>query len=82
MSYFEHYYNPKGEKTLRAYSTRPVNLERFDFLNWMTADESLWEIPEYLVEVKHTRLMTPEMESKLTRMDKRLYHAGRFGAAV
>ncbi len=29
MSYFEHYYNPAGEKTLRTYS-RPVNLKRFD----------------------------------------------------
>jgi hypothetical protein len=29
LSYFEHYYNPAGEKTLRAYS-RPVNLARFD----------------------------------------------------
>src|SRR3954465_6787047 len=29
MSYFDHYYNPAGEKTLRAYS-KPVNLARFD----------------------------------------------------
>ena len=29
MSYFEHFYNPAGEKTLRAYS-KPVNLARFD----------------------------------------------------
>ena len=29
MSYFEHYFNPAGEKTLRAYS-RPVNLRQFD----------------------------------------------------
>ena len=29
MSYFEHYYNLAGEKTLRTYS-RPVNLARFD----------------------------------------------------
>ena len=29
VSYFEHYYNPGGEKTLRTYS-RPVNLKRFD----------------------------------------------------
>src|SRR5436853_7295284 len=28
MSYFEHYYNPRGEKTLRSVS-RPVNLRRF-----------------------------------------------------
>jgi hypothetical protein len=25
MSYYERYYNPAEEKTLRAYSTRPVN---------------------------------------------------------
>ena len=29
MSYFEHYYNLRREKTLRRYS-RPVNLRRFD----------------------------------------------------
>src|SRR6478752_7460841 len=31
MSYFEHYYNLDGEKTLRAYS-RPLSLARFDNL--------------------------------------------------
>ena len=36
LSYFEHYYNLKGEKTLRAYS-RPVNLTRFDSIDWMTS---------------------------------------------
>jgi hypothetical protein len=36
MSYFEHYYNLKREKTLRRYS-RPVNLARFDSIGWMTA---------------------------------------------
>jgi len=53
MSYFEHYYNPRGEKTLRGYS-RPVNLRRFDGIHWMTAEEDLWPIPEYLVEISHS----------------------------
>src|SRR5215469_7767547 len=35
MSYFEHYFNPRGEKTLRSFS-RPVNLRRFDRVGWMT----------------------------------------------
>jgi hypothetical protein len=39
MSYFENYYNPDGEKTLRTYS-RPVNLARFDRVDWMTAQET------------------------------------------
>ena len=40
MSYFEHYFNEAREKTLRNYS-RPVNLTRFDRINWMTAEEDL-----------------------------------------
>jgi hypothetical protein len=80
MSYFEHYYNPKGEKTLRRYS-RPVNLARFDRIGWMTAEEDVWAIPEYLMEVSHTPLMTRAMERRLSRMDDRLYRAGMLGMA-
>src|SRR6266704_1444147 len=47
MSYFEHYFNLRAEKTLRTYS-RPVNLRRFDRMNWMTAEEDVWTVPEYL----------------------------------
>src|SRR5438552_12656375 len=61
ISYFEHYYNPDGEKTLRTYS-RPVNLRRFDPIHWMTAEEDLWAIPEYLVGISHSRLLTPAVE--------------------
>src|SRR5437867_7913818 len=35
MSYFNIYFNLRGERTLRRYS-RPVNLARFDRLHWMT----------------------------------------------
>src|SRR2546421_9563196 len=55
LSYFEHYYNLKGEKTLRAYS-RPVNLARFDRIEWMTSEEPLWAIPEYLCTISHTSI--------------------------
>jgi len=80
MSYFEHYYNPQGEKTLRAYS-RPVNLARFDGIGWMTAEEDVWPIPEYLTMVAHTALLTPAIGRRLTRMDDRLYRAGMLGSA-
>jgi hypothetical protein len=81
MSYFEHYYNLRGEKTLRAYSTRPVNLKRFDRIGWMTRDADLWEIPNYLCEVPHSPLLSPDMERRLGRMDRRLFEAGRYGAS-
>jgi hypothetical protein len=78
MSYFEHYYNPKGEKTLRNYS-RPVNLKRFDKDGWMTAEEDVWMIPEYLLTIAHTPLLTPPLIKNLGRLDDRLYAAGRLG---
>ena len=81
MSYFEHYYNLKGEKTLRTYS-RPVNLRRFDSIDWMTSEEELWVIPEYLMTIQHWRLLTAGVERRLTRMDARLFAAGKVGAAI
>jgi len=78
MSYFEHYYNPAGEKTLRAYS-RPVNLERFDSAAWMTAERDVWEIPNYLCGIPHTRIFPTSLERSLSPMDPRLYKAGRLG---
>jgi hypothetical protein len=78
MSYFEHYYNPKGEKTLRAYS-RPVNLRQFDRWDWMTSAENVWVVPNYLCDLKHTSILTTAMSKKLAPMDKRLYAAGRLG---
>lgn len=78
MSYFEHYFNLKGEKTLRRYS-RPVNLKRFDRIGWMTAEEDVWAIPEYLLTISHTPLLTREQERSLSRMDARLRAAGQVG---
>jgi hypothetical protein len=79
MSYFEHYYNPRGEKSLRAFS-RPVNLARFDrSVKWMTTFEDVWAIPEHLVTIPHTQILTKEMERSLARTDWKIYQAGRVG---
>lgn len=79
MSYFEHYYNPAREKSLRAYS-RPVNLARFDkSVQWMTTLEDVWEIPQHLVTIPHTQILTKAMEKSLARTDWKIYEAGRVG---
>jgi hypothetical protein len=78
MSYFEHYYNLRREKTLRNYS-RPVNLKRFDRIHWMTAKHELWEIPEYLTTIYHTPLLRPKLIARLGRVDDRLFAAGLVG---
>lgn len=78
MSYFEHYFNLRREKTLRNYS-RPVNLARFDAIHWMTADENLWAIGEYLCTISHSPLLTPQQVRSLARVDDRLFKAGLSG---
>src|SRR5712671_6975905 len=70
MSYFNIYFNLRGERTLRRYS-RPVNLARFDSRNWMTTEKPIWFIAEYLCEIPHISLLTPAMEKNLTRVDRR-----------
>src|SRR4051812_30124716 len=44
LSYFHIYFNLRGQRTLRRYS-RPVNLRRFDHLDWMTSPKAIWFIP-------------------------------------
>jgi hypothetical protein len=78
MSYYESYFNLKGEKTLRRYS-RPVNLSRFDGIDWMTAEEELWVITDYLYRIPHRPVLTPEQERKRRRVDRRMFEAGLVG---
>ena len=47
MSYFHEYFNEAGKKTLRSYAG-PIDLTLFDHENWMTTEEEIWQIPEYL----------------------------------
>ena len=79
LSYFEHYYNWDGERTLRAYS-RPVSLARFDRIGWMTAEEDLWPLVEHLTAIRHTPLIPPAAARRLVRLDERSYEAGLHGA--
>ena len=78
LSYFEHYYNLRGERTLRSYS-RPVNLARLDKLHWMTSEEDVWCVPELLIETKHYPLFPDKVARALPRLDRRSFEAGMHG---
>ncbi len=78
LSYVESYFNLRRQKTLRRYS-RPVNLSRFDAIHWMTSEEDLWEIPEYLAGLRHTRLLPARVETRLSPVDRRMFDAGLVG---
>ncbi len=78
VSYFDEYFNLRGERTLRRYSA-PVSLRPFDRLEWMTSEHDLWPIAEHLVHVRHWSLLTPAQERRLARVDRRRFHAGLHG---
>lgn len=80
LSYFEVYFNLRRERTLRTFSN-PVNLARFDRLNWMTTDQHLWFIAEYLFTIRHFPLLAPKMAKRLHRLDDRSFRAGCLGRA-
>ena len=78
LSYFEHYYNLRGQRTLRAYS-RPVNLARLDRRHWMTSDKDVWCVPELLMAAKHYPLFPDKVARALPRLDRRSFEAGMHG---
>jgi hypothetical protein len=78
LSYFEHYYNLRGERTLRAYAG-PVNLARLDTQRWMTAEDDVWCVPELLIAARHYPLFPDKVARALPRLDRRSFEAGLHG---
>ena len=75
LSYFDTYFNLRGERTLRTFS-RPVNMSRFDRLHWMTSEDPVWFVAEYLLTISHYPLITPAQAKRLHRLDGRSFRAG------
>lgn len=75
MSYFDVFFNPIGEKTLREYSL-PFDLRRFDKDEWMTTDRDLSYIGDALDRARHYRVMSRKQIRNLQITDKDLVKAG------
>jgi hypothetical protein len=78
LSYFEDYYNLRGERTLRAYSVA-VDLSRLDARHWMTDEEEVWSVPELLIAARHYPIVPDKVARALPRMDRRSFEAGMHG---
>ncbi|GAB4302485.1 MAG: hypothetical protein Kow0090_18020 [Myxococcota bacterium] len=79
MSYFDCYYNVEGEKTLRAYSL-PINLAKYDRLNWMVGDEhTLQTLSDKIDAQKHIFILNDKMKAALRKVDDRTYKSGMLG---
>ena len=79
MSYFDVYFNPLGDKTMRSYSL-PLDLSQFDGRRWMTTDKDLEYIGDKLNVIKHIPVITRGMIRRLNRADEDLVKAGLLGA--
>lgn len=79
MSYFEFYFNTLGFKSLRSYS-KPVNLARFDDIQWMTTNRDLDCIGKYLAKIAHLPLLPQQTCDSLEKADEDIVKACFLGA--
>lgn len=79
LSYFDHYYNPDGELTLRGY-TRPLNLSIRRYHGWQVRESDLDDMADHLDALPSFELLPDNDEKILRRVDPRLYRAGLMGA--
>ena len=79
LSYFEDFFNQLGEKSLRGY-TYPMDLARWDHLDWMTRDDRLEEIAEGVADLRKVILVSPRMARKLSPVDPLSLRAGLLGS--
>ena len=80
LSYFEDYYSPSGERTLRTF-TRPVDLSRFDARGWETAEGNICDVADWIATRRFHPLLTRTQIRGLSRVDQRLYHSGLVGSS-
>jgi hypothetical protein len=79
MSYFNDYFNSRGDRSMRAY-TRPLNLARFDRLRWQTDEAGV----DRLIDVELDRLPASPVVNNgqrrwLEPVDRRTLLAGMMG---
>jgi hypothetical protein len=79
MSYFDFYFNTRGDKSLRAYSL-PYDLNRFNSINWRTTVDDLEDIGYFLDKVKHFPLVSKAQAERLERASPLLLESSMMGS--
>ena len=69
LSYFHEYFNRRGHKTLRSYSTT-FDMRRLDPEDWITSEKSCWEAHDRITDLRHYPLISRRQEKLLTKRDK------------
>lgn len=79
MSYFDFYFDVEGRPSLYAYSD-PINLNRYNYLNWRTTDEDLVELGISFSDLDHFELLSIEELESLPVVAQKLKDACFLGA--
>ena len=78
LSYFNHYFNLAGTKTLREYSTT-FDLRQVRDFDWRFGTEDISDLGNRLDSIRHFRLFPPKVDRELTLADDRLFEAETLG---
>lgn len=62
MSYFDHYFNLRGEKTLREFS-EPVNLFRFG-KGWLVSEQPIGFLADRVEDARHFKILPSAKQEK------------------
>ncbi len=76
MSFFHEYFLDNGQKTLREYSL-PINLKKFNHLNWRTSKQDLFKITDAIDASKHLAILNKKQIKNLRKADKIEIKAGK-----
>jgi hypothetical protein len=76
MTYFHEYFLNDGRKTLRSY-TNPIDLSQLDKKGWMTAEDDVFYVPEYIDDKLHIPILTKAQIARLRKADEVEREAGK-----
>jgi hypothetical protein len=79
MSYFDFFFNTAGDKSLRSYSL-PLDLTKYDSVNWATTDDDLEFIGDKLESMRHYPIVDKEMIKHLSKASNTVLQAGLMGS--
>lgn len=80
LSYFESYFNLRGEKSLRSYSEPFDIMRQAGSIDWSQGTAVFDQIADRLIRSRHTKLLSAAQERALLRVDRRTFQAGLVGS--
>jgi len=78
MSYFDGFFNPAGQRTLRGY-TRPFDLAHYSGTDWAWEEPSTQKLYKRFYARKVIPVITQLAASRLHPLDERAYRSGTLG---